>query len=90
MFWSRPSYFNVVERRGWRVLPGTDPLPLVSESARPGKFGFALAGTIDWMQPGNSIKALLDSPTPLRPYGQLETPLRFVWNQVSLRLQKAI
>lgn len=89
MFWPRPPYFKTAEQKGLRVLPGTDPLPLSSESSRPGQFGFAIAGTLDLARPGDSMKALLlDANRSIQPYGRLETPLRFFWNQVSLRYQK--
>ena len=87
--WQRPQRFRIAEKRGLYVLPGTDPLPLASETSRPGSFGFALRGEWDAQQPGMFLKAALRSPDlVMQPYGALETPWRFVANQVALRLQK--
>ncbi|MGF1492963.1 MAG: hypothetical protein ACFBSC_11040 [Microcoleaceae cyanobacterium] len=86
-FWPWPPCFKQAQELGWKVLSGTDPLPLKSESSRPGGFGFQLAADFDLDQPGQSLKqALLDPQTEVQPYGTLENPLRFTRNQVALRL----
>lgn len=87
IFWQRPSYFKQAEAKGWRILPGTDPLPLTSECDRPGSFGFAIQGSISLQTPGEDIKRiLLNSQIPIKAYGSLENPVRFIRNQVALRL----
>ena len=89
VFWPRPPYFKTAEQKGLRILPGTDPLPLVSESNRPGQFGFLIEDSLDLMRPGESMKTLLlNANTSIQPYGQLEKPIRFLLNQLSLRYQK--
>ena len=86
-FWSRPSYFQLAEQKGWKVLPGTDPLPLKSEYTKPGSFGFTVEGEFNMEEPGKSMKEILLNPTTsVQPYGSLETPLRFIRNQLALRL----
>jgi len=88
-FWPRPSYFKKAEENGLRVLPGSDPLPLTSESSRPGSFGFSFQGTLDPRHPGMDIKKiLLDPKTHLQPYGSLENPYRFAYKQLAIRLNK--
>jgi hypothetical protein len=88
-FWSQPIYFKQAEALGFKILPGTDPLPFASESWRPGSFGFALQGTIDPNKPAQSIKEiLLDPNTQLQSYGTQETPLRFIRNQIAMQLVK--
>ncbi|MGB3511729.1 MAG: hypothetical protein WBA93_21320 [Microcoleaceae cyanobacterium] len=85
-FWSRPAYFQIAEKKGWKVLPGTDPLPLKSEYSRPGSFGFVVEGEFDLAKPGKSIKEILLNPTiSVQPYGALETPFRFIRNQLAIR-----
>ena len=87
IFWQRPSYFKEAEAKGLRILPGTDPLPLASECDRPGSFGFAIQGDISLDNPGEDIKQiLLNSQIAIEAYGSLENPVRFVRNQVALRL----
>ena len=86
-FWLRPSYFQAAEQKGWRILPGTDPLPLASEASRPGSFGLTLPGTIDSQEPGKQLKSMLLNPeVSWQTYGALETPWRFIRNQAALRI----
>jgi hypothetical protein len=85
-FWSRPSYFQLAEEKGRKILPGTDPLPLKSEYSRPGSFGFIVEGEFNLAEPGKSMKQILLNPTTsVQPYGFLETPLRFIRNQFAIR-----
>ena len=89
IFWPRPSRFQQAERRGVKILPGTDPLPFASESWRPGNFGFTIQGSLNPEEPAKSIKQiLLDPTTQPQAYGSLETPLRFVRNQLAMQLLK--
>lgn len=88
-FWSQPIYFKQAQAKGFKILPGTDPLPFASESWRPGSFGFVLQGTINPDKPAHSIKQiLLDPKTQLQSYGTQETPLRFIRNQIAMQLVK--
>ena len=89
VFWSRPSYFQQAETKGLRILPGSDPLPLASESSRPGSFGFTIQSSLSFEEPGKNIKQmLLDSNTSLEPYGSLENPLGFIRNQLVIKYEK--
>lgn len=88
-FWSRPDYFQRAETKGWRILPGSDPLPLVSEVSRPGSFGLFIPGSIDLSKPGKQLKSmLLDPKVEGYAYGVLEKPWQFIHNQVALRLTR--
>ena len=85
-FWLRPTYFQLAEQKGWKILPGTDPLPLKSEYSRPGSFGFIVEGKLNSATPGKSMKQILsDATTSVHPYGALETPFRFIRNQLAIR-----
>ncbi|MGF1542166.1 MAG: hypothetical protein ACFCU5_17275, partial [Pleurocapsa sp.] len=86
VFWSRPVQFQQAEKQGMRILPGTDPLPLNSEVSRPGSFGFTIKNSLNCDRPGEHLKQmLLDPHISLQPYGSLESPLRFVCNQLAMR-----
>jgi hypothetical protein len=90
-FWLRPRYFQQAQARGIKILPGSDPLPLVSESSRPGSFGFTIETSLKLNEPGKQIKQiLLDPTTYLQPYGSLETPLRFIRNQLAIRFRPKV
>jgi hypothetical protein len=58
----RPEQFRRAQKRGIRVLPGTDPLPLPGEETRIGSYGFLLSGPMDYDRPGESLKRLLNDP----------------------------
>ncbi len=89
LFWKRPPYFKAAEQKGLCVLPGTDPLPFTSETDRPGKYGFMMRVAINPQMPAASLKqALMNSPTSLKTYGSLESPVRFVRNQIAMQITK--
>jgi hypothetical protein len=89
-FWPRPSLFRLGEGRGIRILPGSDPLPLRREESRVGTFGFVLErpSSITSFVPGLQ-QALSDGSTEIRPFGRRVGLLRFVANQLRLRMGSA-
>ena len=88
-FWANPRHFARAAGRGIRVLPGTDPLPFLSEVTRPGSFGFRLAWPGDAPVSGEAIKAALRrGDVPLTPYGRLERFVPFVRHQVVMQRRK--
>ncbi len=85
----RPRHFATAERRGLRVLPGSDPLPFPHHAGRAGSFGFTLVAPLDLRKPAAAIRALLPDPAvAIRPYGRGEGLLGFVRNQVGMQLVK--
>ena len=88
-FWTKPRHFTEAERRGIRVLPGTDPLPFPSEVGRAGSYGFRLEGAVDLSRPGEGLKAALRSPASrLAPFGRLERLTPFVRHQIAMQRLK--
>lgn len=84
--WPTPRLLRLARRRGLRVLPGSDPLPLPSEERRAGSFGFALPGALSPERPAADLLRLIADPdTVTVPFGRLEGALRFVVNQIALR-----
>lgn len=84
-----PHHFLLGEKRGIRILPGSDPLPFPSESSRPGNFGFTINGTIDHAKPADDMKKIiLDPATRFTPFGQLEKFSRFLRNQWAMQIRK--
>lgn len=87
IFWRHSIFFKQAQSLGLPILPGTDPLPLTSEYRRPGSFGFQTRGLLNLSTPGRDMRAILtSSTTSLEPYGFLETPVRFLKNQILIRL----
>jgi hypothetical protein len=88
-FLPEPTHFSIGKEMGIRILPGSDPLPFPSETDRAGSFGFALRVSIDPGRPAHGIRtALSDHATLPEPYGRLETPFRFLRNQIAMQMMK--
>lgn len=86
--WPRPSLFRRAEERGIKVLPGSDPLPFPGEVRQVGSFGGILQGELDSQKPAQDLRdKLLDPSVEICPFGCLETLLRFVRNQLKMRLR---
>lgn len=85
----QPSLIRTAQRRGFRVLPGTDPFPLSGAHRRVGGFGFWAAIEPSATAPWRTLREWLMSQrsSPLA-YGRAVGPLRFVRDQVGLRLHK--
>jgi len=85
--WRHPYNFEVAESLKVPILPGTDPLPLTSEASRVGRFGLQLCGDFNLNCPGGTLYEMLHTLSPpLKTYGKLETPWKFLKNQLALRI----
>jgi hypothetical protein len=88
-FWSNPRHFAAAERRGIRVLPGTDPLPFPAQVARPGSYGFRLEAPGDLTMPAEAIKAALRRPDArIAPFGRHERLGPFLRHQIAMQRRK--
>jgi hypothetical protein len=84
-----PGLIRTGEREGFRVLPGTDPFPLSGTPGRVGAFGFCSAIEPPAAAPWRALRQwLVAQPGSPPAYGNAVGPLRFVLDQVGLRLQK--
>jgi hypothetical protein len=91
VFWPRPFHFTLAEKKGLKVLPGSDPLPFASEATRPGSFGCSIDGSISSDYPARDLQCILRDPeTVLRAYGTLERPWRFFRNQLEMQIIKRL
>ena len=83
-----PHHFWEARRCGIRILPGGDPLPMATATARRGSYGFSFEGSIDPEAPCRSLKSQIRrgdfSP---RPFGNGEQTLRFAQNQLLMQLR---
>lgn len=87
VFWRNPAHFKQAELNAIHLLPGTDPLPFSIEAGRVGRFGFMVNGNLSNEDPSGDIKRILREPDPkLVPFGDLESPWRFLKNQIRLRM----
>ncbi len=90
---SRLSWFGLPpllrgsQRRGFRLVPGTDPFPFAGGYRRVGQFGFFVEIEPSEDAPWRDLRAWIDRcPTSPQPYGKATGPLRFVFNQVGIQL----
>jgi hypothetical protein len=89
IFWTYPRHFARAARLGVRDLPGTDPLPFPHDVAKVGRMGFRIRMDFDRSRPAASLLSALREPgTALERFAVLESPLRFVRNQIGMQLRK--
>lgn len=86
LFWPTPTLFQFARTRGIAVLPGTDPLPLPSEAARVGSYGFYLEEKMTHREsPVIYLKNALRSREKIfSPFGGLQSSRLFFINQLRL------
>ncbi len=85
--WPKPKIFDFAEKALVPILPGTDALPISSQYSRAGSFGLSLVGKADQNYPAKTIYEVLFSLSSMpERFGTLENPLRFLRNQIFLRL----
>jgi hypothetical protein len=90
-FWGYPQHFLEAERLGVRDLPGTDPLPFPHDVHKVGRMGFRLGLELDERAPGASLlRSLTSQGAALERFATLESPLRFVRNQIGMQLRKRL
>lgn len=81
-FWPVPRF-----RRGIRVLPGSDPLPIDGAEAAIGSFGCLLNCELPPDRPAAALRrALRDPAIELVRFGRLASPFRFAVDQARLRV----
>lgn len=87
----QPKLLQEGKRRGFVILPGTDPLPFSNQVRIAGRFGWWMVGRLDAQRPGTALKRLLKSPsTTLNYYGKLENPLIFLIHQIRMQIRKKL
>jgi hypothetical protein len=87
--WPRPPLFSQAERRGIRILSGSDPLHFASEAGRAGRVGVACDGRLPPERPASYVKHLMgDRATVFTPFGRLEKLHRFLFIQSLMQIQK--
>lgn len=84
-----PPLLTRAESLGFRVIAGSDPLPLAGEVARPGSFGFLVPGPFSIARPAASVKKLLGPGAPKpRLYGAGRPLAAFLRAQLAMQLGK--
>lgn len=88
-FLGKPKHFGLAENEQRHILPGSDPLPFSSETARPGSVGFYFTNDFDRNSPAKCIHNYLKKPTAtIENYMHLENLLPFLKNQFAMQIKK--
>ena len=86
-----PSIFAWARELGNRILRGSDPLPFAAECGRAGSFGFYVKipdrGDDIWPTLRRNLQS---GDCELNNYGSLESPCRFVRNQIAMQFRKRL
>ena len=81
-----PAEFTVASGSTMRILPGSDPLPFKSEYDRAGSFGFYTDDVSNREGVWSGLRTMMQQGDgSIHRYGSLESPLRFVRNQVAMQ-----
>ena len=94
---NRPRFMKMPEQlttgmgNSMRNLQGSDPLPFRHEAEKVGSFGVQITGTLSKETPFDSLYQILsEEAVDIEPYGDLESALRFVKNQVAMQIVKRL
>jgi len=88
-FLSYPYVFQLAEKKGIRVLPGSDPLPIPNEFNRIGSCGFSIEGKLDENAPLSQIVDKLKNPSiKMKPFASYIKPINFIFVQLHLKWSK--
>jgi hypothetical protein len=90
-FMPAPYQFKLAQNKTIPNLPGSDPLPFVSEGGRAGSFGTIVPKELSKEKPADYLKGILKKPgNTFQYYGELERPYRFFRNQIASQLKKRL
>jgi len=81
-----PDIFRMAKKRGIRILPGSDPLPLADEFNRIGTCGFCIKGELDENAPLSHIIISLTNPrVEIESFASYINLVDFMIKQLQLR-----
>jgi len=76
--WTTPRLMELATQRGFKILGGSDSLPLPGEERWIGRAGFQVTGAFDSQKPAASVRALLQAPSSVFiPIGQHSSLIAF-------------
>ncbi len=89
VFWGTPKLYKYAVKKGYKIINGSDPLPLQSEEQKAGSFGFSIEGDFDCKQPANSlIKLLMSKNVEIKYFGKRDGVKSFFLRQLKMFLKK--
>ena len=86
-----PRRLRAAERRGFRVLPGSDPFPFGRDYRRIGSFGFLAGIEPDEAAPWRVLRQwILRQPASPPAFGTGSGPVWFLRNQLGIQVRKRL
>ena len=77
--WRFPHLMKRAQQRGYRIMGGSDPLPLPGEESWLGTYGFHVTTSFDPSRPAASLRRILqDGSTDIAPMGHRNGTLPFI------------
>lgn len=87
----RPPLFEVAEKRGFRLLPGTDLFPYASQQRKAGTYGFVLESWRADDAPATQFRARLAELERSPPcFGVRVNLVEFAWLQVAMNVRSRL
>ena len=86
--WPDPEQFRLAKKSGYNCLYGTDPLPLNYDQQRIASAGMVLDLPSDPIQAITDMKNILIGQVPEKKFGKRVSTLRFLKDQLMLRVNK--
>lgn len=86
---SEPRHLQQARKRGFPVLPGTDPFPFPWDAGRVGSYGLECSGKLSPETPFADFKRIVLAPDfRAQTFGERLGIYSFLRNQVAIQLQK--
>jgi hypothetical protein len=77
-FWPLPRLMKLASQLGYKIIGGSDPLPMASEEGWIGSYGMTVTAPFDPEKPAESLRRLLTDPlSHFTPVGRRTPPLAF-------------
>lgn len=88
--WARPLLMRLAQKRGFKIIAGSDPLPFTGEEKTIGKYGFKLAGAFNPERPAESLRNLILNPqAQAQIIGHRSGVLQFARRQAKIMQEKS-
>lgn len=87
----QPELLRYAEKKGFRILPGTDPFPFRSQQGKAGSYGFVVDDWVVDAHPAKQIRSRLRAMTMSpRPYGNRANLVEFAVLQVAMNVKNRL
>ena len=87
--WRTPALMKKAIDSGYKVIAGSDPLPLKDEEEQIGRYGFTMSGEFDTSLPAASIRNMLrDSAVQIDRIGERNRMVSFATRQFKIMREK--